>query len=60
MAMKALSVRIDEELLHKLHVVATYEERSINGQVLMIIKQRVEQYEAKYGKIELGKRHESF
>lgn len=56
MGIKTLSVRLDEELLQKLYIVAAYEERSLNGQVLMIIKQRIAQYEAKYGEIELGKK----
>lgn len=57
MSKRAISVRLDEELLYKLHVVAAYEERSVNGQVLVIIKQRVEQYEAKYGKIKFEREH---
>ena len=56
MGIKTLSVRLDEELLQKLRIVAAYEERSLNGQVLMIIKQRIAQYEAKHGEIELGKK----
>ncbi len=36
MAIKSLSIRIDEEMLHKLHVVADYEGRSANSQILYI------------------------
>ena len=54
MAKKAISIRLDEELLRKLRVIAASEARSINGQVLVIMKQKVEQYEAKHGKIEVN------
>ena len=53
--MKSLSIRIDEELLHKLHVVADYEGRSANSQILILIRKCVEEYEAKQGKIEYKK-----
>ena len=51
MATKSLSIRIDEEMLNKLHVVADYEGRSANSQVLILIRDCVEQYEAKHGEI---------
>jgi len=54
MAIKGLTVRIDEDLLHKLHIVAGYEGRSANGQILILIRDAVEAYEAKHGKIELN------
>ena len=47
MAIKSLSIRIDEALLDKLHVVANYEGRSANGQILVLIRKCVEEYEAK-------------
>ncbi len=53
MAQKSLSIRIDEGLLHKLHIVADYEGRSANSQILILIRDCVESYEAKHGKIEL-------
>ncbi len=53
MAIKGLTVRIDEDLLHKLHIVAGYEGRSANSQILILIRDSVEAYEAKHGKIEL-------
>ena len=54
MAIKRLSIRIDEELLHKLHVVSDYEARSANSQILILIRDCIEQYEEKHGKIELN------
>ena len=54
MAVKSLSIRIDEELLHKLHVMADYEGRSANSQILILIRDAVTAYEEKNGKIELS------
>ena len=53
MAIKSLSIRIDEEMLHKLHVVADYEGRSANAEILILIRDAIEQYEEKHGKIEI-------
>ena len=55
MAIKSLSIRIDQDLLDKLHVVADYEGRSANSQVLILIRRCVEQYEKEHGEINLGK-----
>ena len=49
MAIKSLSIRIDEELLNKLHVVADYEGRSANSQILILIRDCVKQFEAEHG-----------
>lgn len=53
MAVKSLSIRIDEEMLNKLHVVADYEGRSANSEILILIRDAIEQYEEKHGKIDL-------
>ncbi|MBQ8934841.1 MAG: Arc family DNA-binding protein [Oscillospiraceae bacterium] len=53
MAIKSLSIRIDENMLHKLHIVADYEGRSANSQILILIRDCIEKYEEKNGKIEL-------
>ena len=47
MAMKSLSIRIDEEVLHKLHVIAEYEGRSANSQILILIRECIEKYQEK-------------
>jgi len=52
MAIKSLSVRIDESILDKLHVVAEYEGRSCNSQILYLIRKCIEQYEEKHGEID--------
>ena len=51
MAIKSLSIRIDDEMLNKLHVVADYEGRSANGQILILIRDCIERYEKEHGKI---------
>ncbi|NMP38577.1 MAG: Arc family DNA-binding protein [Clostridiales bacterium] len=54
MAIKSLSIRIDEKMLDKLHVVSDYEGRSANSQILVLIRDAIEKYEAKNGEIELN------
>ena len=56
MATKSLSIRIDEEMLDKLHFIADYEGRSANSQTLVLIRDLIENYEAKHGEIKIGKR----
>lgn len=51
MAIKSLSIRIDEEMLDKLHVVADYEGRSANSQILILIRDCIAAYEKEHGKI---------
>ena len=50
---KSLSIRIDEEMLNKLHVVADYEGRSANSEILILIRDAIAAYEKQNGKIEL-------
>ena len=49
---KHLGLEIDPQLHAKLKYVAKYEARSINGQVLCLIRQCVREFEEKYGEIE--------
>ncbi len=53
MVVKSLSIRIDPELLNKLHVLADYEGRSANSQILILIRNAVSQFEKEHGPIEL-------
>ena len=57
MSTKSLSIRIEEEMLDKLHVIADYEGRSANSQILVLIRDLIEAYEAKHGEIKSGKRN---
>ena len=47
MATKSLSIRIDKDMLDKLHIIADYEGRSANSQILVLIRQCIEEYEKK-------------
>lgn len=51
MAIKSVSIRIDAEMLDKLHIVADYEGRSANSQILVLIRDCIERYEQDHGKI---------
>ena len=51
MSVKSLSIRIDEAMLDKLHIVADYEGRSANSQILILIRDCIEDYEQRHGKI---------
>lgn len=53
MAVKSLSIRIDEEMLNKLHVLADYEGRSANSEILILIRDAIEEFEKSHGKIAL-------
>ena len=52
MAVRNLTIRIDDTLLDKLHVVADYEGRSANSQVLILIRNCVREHEKENGEIE--------
>jgi hypothetical protein len=52
--MKSVSIRIDEKMLDKLHVVAAYEGRSVNSEILILIRDVIEKYENKHGEIKIG------
>lgn len=56
MAIKSLSIRIDDKMLNKLHVVADYEGRSANSEILVLIREAIEKYEKKHGEIDIDKK----
>ena len=51
MATKSFSIRIDETMLDKLHVLADYEGRSANSQVLILIRDAIQAYEKEHAAI---------
>ena len=51
MSVKSVSIRIEQEMLDKLSYIADYEGRSVNSQVLVLIRQNIKQFEAKNGPI---------
>lgn len=54
MAVKSVSIRIEEEMLQKIAYVADYEGRSINSHILVLVRNSVKEFEEKNGKIVLG------
>ncbi|MGN1111707.1 MAG: Arc family DNA-binding protein [Acutalibacteraceae bacterium] len=52
MDIKNFSIRIDNELLDKLYVIAEYEGRSKNREIEQLIKKRIADFEGEHGKIE--------
>ena len=55
MPIKSISVRMDSDLLDKLHYVASYDGRSANGEINVLVRRLVEDYERKHGEIPQGK-----
>ena len=52
MAVKSVSIRIEEEMLEKIGYVVDFEGRSVNSHVLVLIRENIEAFEKKHGKIE--------
>ena len=52
MAIKSVSIRIEEEMLNKIAYVADYEGRSVNSHVLVLIRENIKAFEAVNGEIE--------
>ena len=52
MAIKSVSIRIEEEMLEKLGFVADYEGRSVNSHILVLIRESIKKFEEENGIIE--------
>jgi hypothetical protein len=52
MAIKSVSIRIEEEMLEKIGFVADYEGRSVNSHILVLVRESIQAFEAEHGKIE--------
>lgn len=52
MAVKSVSIRMEEEMLKKIGSVADYEGRSLNSHILVLIRDSIQDFEARHGKIE--------
>ena len=52
MATKSVSIRIEEEMLAKIAYIADYEGRSVNSQVLVLIRDNIKAFEEANGPIE--------
>lgn len=53
MAIKNFTTRIEEELLNKLRYIATYEGRTANNKINMLIRECIKEFEKEHGKIDL-------
>ena len=52
MAIKSVSIRIEEEMLEKIGFVADYEGRSVNSHILVLVRENIRRFEEEHGKIE--------
>lgn len=52
MAVKSVSIRIEEEMLEKLGFIADYEGRSVNSQILVLIRNSIKEFEEVHGVID--------
>lgn len=52
MAIKSVSIRIEEEMLRKAAYVADYEGRSVNSHILVLVRKSIQEFEAVHGRIE--------
>ena len=52
MAIKSVSIRIEEEMLEKLGYVADYEGRSVNSHILMLIRKNIKAFEQEHGEVD--------
>ena len=52
MAIKSVSIRIEEEMLDKIGYVADYEGRSVNSLVLVLIRENIKKFEEEHGSID--------
>ena len=52
MAVKSVSIRIEEEMLKKIGFVADYEGRSVNSHILVQIRENIKTYEQEHGRID--------
>ena len=51
MAIKSVSIRIEEEMLEKLGFVSDYEGRSVNSHILVLIRESIKKFEEQNGEI---------
>lgn len=52
MAIKSVSIRIEEEMLKKISYVTDYEGRSVNSHILVLVRNSIRKYEDKHGVID--------
>lgn len=52
MAVRSVSIRIEEEMLRKLSYVADYDGRSLNSHILVLIRDNIRSFEKLHGPAE--------
>lgn len=52
MAIRSVSIRIEEEMLEKIGFVADYEGRSVNSHILVLIRENIRSFEETHGRID--------
>ncbi len=52
MAVKSVSIRIEEEMLRKIGYIADFEGRSVNSHILVLVRKNIKAFESTYGPIE--------
>ena len=53
MKIRDFSLRIEDNLLKKLHYIADFEDRSVNRELLRLIRKHVEIFETEHGEIKI-------
>lgn len=51
MKVKDFSLRIDEDQIRKLHYIADYSDRSVNRELLRLIREHIRTFEEEHGSI---------
>ncbi len=51
MAIKSVSIRMEEEMLKKIGFVADYEGRSVNSHILVLVRESIQKFEEQNGEI---------
>lgn len=52
MAVKSVSIRIEEEMLKKIAYIADYEGRSVNSHILVLVRNAIKAFEDEHGNID--------
>ena len=52
MAVKSVSIRIEQEMLSKIAYIADYEGRSVNSQILVLIRENIKAFEMANGSVD--------
>ncbi len=58
MAIKSVSIRIEEEMLKKISYVADFEGRSVNSHILSLIRREIKEFERENGEIDINSKSE--